>query len=290
MTITLDEALKAIQEFIDTKQGQDLNSLVIVASTSMISPSVRAFNCYTEYKTFNTTNLGKLYTVPVVNPSWIPKKYELQLFTLPVVEPEPKTSDSKVPEFCDKFNVGDRFKISNPSHRYFNKFFAPVKSGDILVINQVDRADSTQPYRCFLERDPDNVSWGSLNQFQDLIESGGAVLIPKVTLEQSVLPFHKRYKVGDKFRVVNTNSDYLREFDTTLDVGDTLTIKSTDIYYPECPYKVYADKGAWNDYVWGEDNQFEQCVAAGDVVFIDPTAAQYESVTLGGVTYNLVPQ
>lgn len=109
--------------------------------------------------------------------------------------------------------------------------------------------------------------------------------------DKTQIPFHKRYQVGDQFRVVNTDSDYLREgWETTLDVSDTLTIKSIDIYDPECPYKVYADKGEDNDYNWGNSYEFEQCVDSGDIVFIDATSAQYESVTLGGITYNLVPQ
>jgi hypothetical protein len=105
------------------------------------------------------------------------------------------------------------------------------------------------------------------------------------------VPFHQRYKVGDKFRVVkDLPSDYQNRFIWNVACGDVLVITATDPEDETMPYQVALEFDKY-DCTWNK--QFQQLVESGVLVYQSDnpeTTETYDTIVLGGVTYNLVPQ
>jgi hypothetical protein len=101
-------------------------------------------------------------------------------------------------------------------------------------------------------------------------------------------PFQLRYKIGDKFKVINTRHGFFDGFDSKVLEGDLLLISRVDDRDYEQPYKVETVRDMF-DYNWGGCCEFQKVVEQGYVVLVEDKPT-YDTITLGGITYNLVPQ
>jgi hypothetical protein len=193
--------------------------------------------------------------------------------------------EEEVP-FHQKYKVGDKFKIAKGIPESFSKWFAEKpKVNDVLVVTAIDREDPERPYSVSPEYDKSDYAWGSDGDLQKLVENG--YLVPVVS-SKSETPFHERYKEGDKFRVAkDLSSDYQGEFIANVKIGDVLVIDGTDPESEIMPYKVAIEFNRF-DYTWG--GQFKQLVESGVLVHQSEPVESYDTIVLGGVTYNLVPQ
>jgi hypothetical protein len=164
--ISLDQALKAIQEFVDNNLTTGTSGLVIRVDNSWCSPEVASYSSLSM-----SQSLGSLsYTS---NPDWEEGKYESKFAKKSVTE------ESSVP-FHQRYKVGDKFLVVKdlPSD-YQNRFIWNVACGDVLVITATDLEDETMPYQVALEFDKYDCTWNK--QFQQLVESGVLVYEPETT-------------------------------------------------------------------------------------------------------------
>jgi hypothetical protein len=106
-------------------------------------------------------------------------------------------------------------------------------------------------------------------------------------MSEATTPFHLRYKIGDKFKVINTRHGFFDGFDSKVLEEDLLLITRVDADV-EQPYKVETVRDR-NDFNWGGLFEFQNAVEGGFVVLVEDKPT-YDTITLGGITYNLVPQ
>jgi hypothetical protein len=154
--ISLHDALKAIQEFVENNLTPEKNGLVIRVDKHWCSPEVASYSSLSM-----SQSLGSLRFT--CNSDWEEGRYESKFAKQPVTE------ESSVP-FHQRYKVGDKFKIAKdlPSD-YQGKFIDTVSVGDVLVITDTDPEDETMPYKVAPEFDKCDYTWA--RQFKQLVES-----------------------------------------------------------------------------------------------------------------------
>jgi hypothetical protein len=246
MTVSLDQALRAIQEFVDTRLPEGTLGLVIRSDKKFVSPEVTS---YTQSPL--QQNLGSLSFT--CNPLWEEEKYESKF-----AKPVPK--DSSVP-FHERYKKGDKFKIvSLTPSVLIAGYNDEVKVGDTFEIVSLHRYDPDQPY--FVTGAHTDCHPFAHN-FLSALEAGAVVLSEEV-------PFHQKYKVGDKFKIAKELPySFASWFDVTPKVNDILVVTSVDLEDPEQPYSV---SPTYNeaDYSWGRDGEFQKLVEDGYLVLVSP--------------------
>ena len=267
-TISLHDALKAIQEFVDTRLPEGTQGLVIRVDNSWCSPEVASY-----FSLSMLQSLGSLRFTS--NPDWKEGKNESRFARQSVTEQD------SVP-FYQRYKVGDKFRIVSLTPSVLMAGYNDeVKVGDTFEIVSLHGYDPDQPY---FVTGAHTDCHPFAHTFLAALEAGAVVLEEEV-------PFHQKYKEGDKFRVAkDLPSDYQRRFSRAVACGDVLVITNTDPEDETMPYKV-APELKKSDYTWGR--QFKQLVESGVLVYQsdEPKPVEsYDTIVLGGVTYNLVPQ
>jgi hypothetical protein len=255
--ISLHDALFAIKEHLDSSEYR---TIVIGYSKVMASPVVGVSSDVKNSPTLSE-KLDEAFGVKCTyNCDKLEGVYEALLFPAKpsTSESQKLVDDATFPDgFFQAFKEGDVFKVV----KEHSVAYLDVSVGDTFTINLVDKGSDYMTY-CV---EPNNM-WLRDSQFCAAILSGQIVKqeTEEKEKEEEVLPFHQRYEVGDKFKIVNSESEFLCNF-SKAQPGDVLTVVRADDEDSGQPYKLsltnYLDEGWWSNV-----NSYKNAFNAGDIV------------------------
>jgi len=242
-TISLDQALKAIQEFVDNNLTTGTKGLIICVDKGLCSPEVTSYITLSPSQSLRSLSF-------TTNPHWEEGLYESKFAKKSVTE------ESYVP-LHQRYKVGDKFKIvSLTPSILMGGYSKDTNVGDVFEIVSIDTCDDDQPYLvkgAFID------SWPVARKFLAALEAGAVVLEEEV-------PFHQKYKVGDKFKIAKgIPESFSNWFDEKPKVNDVLVVTEIDREDPERPYSVSPEYDK-SDYAWGSDGDLQKLVENGYLV------------------------
>ena len=129
-----------------------------------------------------------------------------------------------------KFKVGDKVKVVDDD--YISVYTDNVKVGYTGIITLVENDDSNNPYRVKFNETDEKGCWWFTDKCIELVND--AVENTPIKSESVVV---RKFKVGDLVRV--TSTDYISQYDTSIEVGGIEVITDVDDDdYDEVPYQI----------------------------------------------------
>ena len=130
-----------------------------------------------------------------------------------------------------KFNIGDKVKVVDIGH--ISQATSDIKVGDVGVITYVDSDYVISPYR--VEFDDDY--WWFTDKCIELVGDDTNTIENENNPIKSESVVVRKFKVGDLVRV--TSTDYISQYDASIEVGDIGVIFDVDDDdYDEVPYQI----------------------------------------------------